>query len=237
MSAEEPALELLVVEPSEPHRATVIFLHGLGQTAQSWLDRVKSMADQRRDVKWILPQSKSMRVTKDSSETWRPAWFDVLHLPPCPNCSVVGSEASLTQITRIIEDESRLLTEPKSVFLVGFSQGAALSMVLSLTTLIDLGGVASLSGWIPHHCRPGMAVMNPSLPVFWGHGTDDREVPLGMGQECINFLRRELRFSRHKITSKTYMNLDHNVNNEELRDVCEWLSRLLAQGSTTSTVP
>ena len=98
--------------------------------------------------------SKSMRVTKGSSESWRPAWFDVLHLPPCPNCSVVGSEASLTQITRIIEDESRLLTEPKSVFLVGFSQGAALSMVLSLTTLIDLGGVASLSGWIPHHCRP-----------------------------------------------------------------------------------
>lgn len=155
-----------------------------------------------------------MLVTKDSS--WRPAWFDVLHLPPCPNCSVVGSEASLTQITRIIEDESRLLTEPKSVFLVGFSQGAALSMVLSLTTLIDLGGVASLSGWIPHYYRPvclflslrlkkklstfskGMAVMNPSLPVFWGHGIDDREVPLGMGQECINFLRRELRFPRHR---------------------------------------
>lgn len=93
-----------------------------------------------------------MVVTKDGG--WRTAWFDVLHLPPCDNCSVVGSDASLIQIELIIQDEIRLLNnKPTSVFLMGFSQGAALSMLVSLTTLSDLGGVVSLSGWIPHRKR------------------------------------------------------------------------------------
>lgn len=48
----------------------------------------------------------------------------------------------------------RYVVRPSKVALVGFSQGAALSMVLALTSLHDLGGVASLSGWIPHLSRP-----------------------------------------------------------------------------------
>lgn len=42
---------------------------------------------------------------------------------------------------------------PRKIFLVGFSQGAALSLMVGLTTLHDLGGIGSLSGWIPHRIR------------------------------------------------------------------------------------
>jgi lysophospholipase-2 len=36
---------------------------------------------------------------------------------------------------------------------MGFSQGAALSLLVVLTTLHELGGVISLAGWIPHSGR------------------------------------------------------------------------------------
>lgn len=42
---------------------------------------------------------------------------------------------------------------PSKIILAGFSQGAALSLITALTTLHELGGVASFSGWIPQQPR------------------------------------------------------------------------------------
>lgn len=66
-------------------------------------------------------------------------------------------ERGITESIKVIEQ--LILTEmyngmdPKRILLVGFSQGAALCLMTALTTLYDLGGVASLSGWIPHRIR------------------------------------------------------------------------------------
>lgn len=84
----------------------------------------------------------------------QPSWFDIQHLPPYP---IEFDEANITESIRNIEQI--ILTEvhsgrdPKRIFLVGFSQGAALSLMTGLTTLQDIGGIASLSGWIPHRIR------------------------------------------------------------------------------------
>ena len=83
----------------------------------------------------------------------RPSWFDVFHLPPCVSCGVPGCEDSIARIEQIILSEMHILSQPKKVIIAGFSQGAALSMLLALTSLHDLAGVASLAGWIPHKHR------------------------------------------------------------------------------------
>ena len=90
-------------------------------------------------------------VTMNGRE--RPSWFDIFHLPPCVSCGVPGSVESLTRVEQVVLAEMRALSQPNKVIVAGFSQGAALSMLLALTTLHDLGGVASLSGWVPHKCR------------------------------------------------------------------------------------
>lgn len=83
----------------------------------------------------------------------RLSWFDIFHMPPCPSCGAPGSSESVTRIEQIILAEMHTIARPKRVVVVGFSQGAALGIVLALTSLHDLGGVASLSGWIPRRCR------------------------------------------------------------------------------------
>lgn len=101
----------------------------------------------------MIMSSPSMPVTMNEGQV-RPAWFDTFHLPPCRSCGISTATASIARVEQIIQGEMRAATRPNKVVLVGFSQGAALSMMLSLTSLHDLGGVASLSGWIPHRSRP-----------------------------------------------------------------------------------
>lgn len=83
----------------------------------------------------------------------RPSWFDIFHLPPCASCGVPGSTESIKRIEQIILSEIRTISQPKRVVVAGFSQGGTLGMLLSLTSLHDLGGVANLSGWIPRKSR------------------------------------------------------------------------------------
>lgn len=84
----------------------------------------------------------------------RPSWFDISRLPPPERDN--DTEAILASISAI---ESLILSivysgvDSRKIVLVGFSQGAALSLMVLLTTLHELGGVASLSGWLPARPR------------------------------------------------------------------------------------
>lgn len=40
-----------------------------------------------------------------------------------------------------------------------------------------------------------MAQLAPDLPIFWGHGTADEEIPYDMAEECVGFLRHGLGIS------------------------------------------
>lgn len=143
---------------------------GLGQHAHQWRPIIHTLAAYLPGVKWVLPQryvvcimetkplfvtfcSTLRPVTMNEGQV-RPAWFDVFHLPPCKSCGPVGLADSIASVEQVIHKEMQLVNQASKVVLAGFSQGAALSMVLALTTLHDLGGVASLSGWIPHPSRP-----------------------------------------------------------------------------------
>ena len=64
-----------------------------------------------------------------------------------------AASTSVARLENLIISEVRQGTASSKIVLVGFSQGAALSLMTALTTLHELGGVASLSGWIPQPSR------------------------------------------------------------------------------------
>lgn len=84
----------------------------------------------------------------------RPSWFNISSLPPPED---EYDEMTISESLMIIDNLIRLQLlagmDSRNVVLVGFSQGAALSLMLALTKTHKLGGVASLSGWIPHGAR------------------------------------------------------------------------------------
>ena len=73
-----------------------------------------------------------------------------------------------------------------------------------------------------------MQQIEPSLPVFWSHGTADEEVPLSYGKECISFLRDTLHLPNDKVVFKTYEGLQHTVNDAVMADLAAWLDNTLA---------
>ncbi|GJE87880.1 phospholipase/carboxylesterase [Phanerochaete sordida] len=229
LGSEPEILDVLEVHPREDLRGTVIFLHGLGQRAQQWRPAVQSMARSLPGVKWILPQSPSMPITMYNHE-FRRAWFDLEDLPPTNES---GSDSVCRQINHVLQSleqivHAELHGRPQSpkVVVAGFSQGGATAMMLALTSLHEIGGVASLSGWIPHISRPGMRQIEPSLPVFWGHGTEDPEVPLAIGQESTLFLQEDLGLPEATITFRSYEDLGHDVCQQEMQDLAAWLDAI-----------
>ncbi|KAI1786307.1 Phospholipase/carboxylesterase [Ganoderma leucocontextum] len=219
--------EPIVIAPTAEHEATVIFVHGLGQSHSHWVPTLRRVMERLPSVKWILPQAPNAPVTY-SQERVRSSWFNIASLPPCNCYDETGISSSVATLENLIISEVRRGTTSSKIVLVGFSQGASLSLMTALTTLHELGGVASLSGWIPKQSRPAMQQIEPSLPVFWAHGSADDEMPLPYGEECISFLRSTLNMPSERVVFKTYEGLDHSVNDAELDDLAEWLANVVS---------
>lgn len=54
--------------------------------------------------------------------------------------------SSVSHVEGWIQAEVHRGADPRRIILMGFSQGAALGLLVALTTLHDLGGVVSLAG-------------------------------------------------------------------------------------------
>lgn len=220
--------QLVIVPAKAAHTGTVIFCHGLGQSNLTWKIVVtEALSQYLPNVQWILPQAPRRAVTLNQGQC-RPSWFNVSHLPPYPDeFDEVAIAGSVAIIENLILAEVHAGIDPRRIVLVGFSQGAALSMMVALTTLHDLGGVASLSGWIPRRARDQMIHTQPHLPIFWGHGAADAEIPLSFAQEAMSFLNYALRVPRSLLRFKIYDGLAHSINDDELDDLASWLVRIL----------
>jgi lysophospholipase-2 len=83
-----------------------------------------------------------------------PCWFDTVSLPPSPaEFDEAGISESVSVIDSLIQSQIQAGIDSRRIVLMGFSQGAVLSMIVALTKQYSLGGVVSLSGWIPPRAR------------------------------------------------------------------------------------
>ncbi|KAJ6604153.1 phospholipase carboxylesterase [Mycena vulgaris] len=215
-----PSQEILVIPASQKHTASVIFVHGLGQTTFTWRAMIlEGLVPNLPHVEWILPQASNKAVTYYRGMS-RPSWFNIATLPPG---DAEFDEAAIAESIGIIENliisQIHRGVDSRRILLVGFSQGAALSLMVALSTLHDLGGVASLSGWIPPRARDQM-IASPNVPILWCHGTADLEIPIAVGENAVSYLKKHL---RDKVQYKTYPGLEHTINDEEVDDLLAWL--------------
>lgn len=176
----------------------------------------------------------------------RPSWFDIATLPPGDEYDEQAIAESITLIKDLILSQIQSGIDPRRIVLVGFSQGAALSLMVSLTALHELGGVVSLSGWIPPHAKDvsqqleyndkklekpdnRMQMMRnvPNMSILWLHGAADEEIPLRYAQEAISFLRSSLLVPDEKLQFNVYSGLKHATNEEEINDLGFWLQKTL----------
>jgi len=138
---------------------------------------------------------------------------------------------SIKAIQGLLEVQLAVGIDSRRVVLMGFSQGASLSMMTAFTvassTGIQLGGVVSLSGWIPPLAKPMFKKPEHPISVLWTHGTADDKIPISMAQDGVSFLCQVIQPNEVRLV--TYGGLGHETNAEELQDVVLWLGEVVPE--------
>ncbi|HEY5231143.1 MAG TPA: dienelactone hydrolase family protein [Galbitalea sp.] len=157
------------------------------------------------------PVIASVRAPIAENGGW--AWFSFAErgvADPAPAEVDAGVDALLDWIDEL---------EFASVSLLGFSQGAAVSLQALRRRPTGFDSVVALSGFVPIGEAGGdseLEIVKP--PVFWGRGTLDRIIPT----EAIE--RTEAWLPSHaEATIRIYENLAHSVSTDELTDITSFL--------------
>ncbi|KAK7049745.1 hypothetical protein VNI00_005776 [Paramarasmius palmivorus] len=228
--------EILEVPALGKHTATVIFIHGLGDTGYGW----KPVADMFqkdtdfRDVKWILPHAPHIPVTLNDGAVM-PAWYDIKSLGKDREEDENGMLKTKASITALIEKEISAGIPADRIVLGGFSQGAVTTLLTGLTIDKKLAGLVVLSGVVPLRSK-FKELLSPhatTIPVFWGHGTADQIVPYKFAEESIELLQ-SLNFTVIKggkkaegVSFNGYQGLPHSTDPFELMDLKAWLKQVI----------
>jgi predicted esterase len=121
---------------------------------------------------------------------------------------------------------SRAGIPPERTLLLGFSQGACLTLEFAARNAKRYGAVVGLSGALigPEDTRRDYQGSLNGTPVFLGCSDVDFHVPKERVQEAADVLRH----LGGVVTERLYPNLDHSVNQDEIEFVRGLMKDLIA---------
>ena len=217
-------LEPLEVPPSEPPRASVIWLHGLGANGFDFLPIVDELDRSRLPpTRFVFPHAPERPVTLNGGYIM-PAWNDIIGLYPDAPEDENGIRESLRYLDRLIAHEIERGIAPRNIVLAGFSQGGNIALNCALRYPAPLAGALILSSYLglKEKLAPEASAANRALPIFMAHGTQDDIVPYAFA--CAS--RDALNALGYHVVWREYP-MPHTVCAEEVIDIGNWLSAAL----------
>lgn len=183
-------------------RLAVILVHGRGASA----DDILNLADELHldDVAWVAPEA--------AGRTWYPYSF----LSPIER-NEPGITSGLTVLNGLLEELGRAGIPPARTALLGFSQGACLSLEFAARFARRYAAVIGLSGGLIG--PPGTPREYPGslagTPVFLGCSDIDAHIPVERVHESTEVFRR----LGARVDERIYPGMGHTVNDDELEAV------------------
>lgn len=158
-----------------------------------------------------------------------PSWYDIVSLTDRGSHEDRdGLERTASYVLSLIEAEVSSGIPSSKIVLGGFSQGAASTHFVSLTTDKKLAGFVALSGYLPLFrtvfASAPMSTVNNETPRFCGHGTADPVVRFEYGAASAKHLES---IGVKDVTMKSYSGAGHTATEEEVMDVAQFLRRIL----------
>ncbi|KAJ1740383.1 hypothetical protein LPJ68_003825 [Coemansia sp. RSA 1086] len=207
-------LNKLVVRATSAHTATVIFIHGLGDSGAGWQPVAQILSRTLPHVKFVLPHAPEQPVTLNGGFRM-PSWYDIRSLDKiASNEDEDGMNVSMRKINELIREEIDSGIPANRIVLGGFSQGGAMTLFTGLQSEMRLAGLAVLSGYMPVRERLIARATDASkqVPIFHGHGTADEVVLYQYGEMTSNLLQQK----GYNVDFHSYNHMGHATCNEEL---------------------
>ncbi len=189
----------LTGEPLAHARAAMVMVHGRGATAQDILTLAPGLAQPG----WAF------LALQAANNTWYPNRF----LDPIPS-----NEPWLSSALAAVQDVLTQVVEagipPERIMLLGFSQGACLTLEFAARHARRYGGVVGLSGGLigPEGTPRDYPGSLAGTPIFLGCSDVDFHIPKEKVIETADVFRR----LGGQVTVRLYPNLDHTVNQDEI---------------------
>lgn len=200
--------------PPESAAATILLMHGRGATAESILTLHAELKLPR--VAALAPQA--------AGRTWYPESFLA---PLAANQPYLDS--ALARLAALVGDLLGRGIPSERIVLMGFSQGACLSLEFAARNPRRYGALLGLTGGLLG--PPGTPRDYPGsfdgTPVFLGAGDPDPHVPFARVQETASVLSR----MQASVDLRRYPGLPHTINDDEL-EACRDLVMRAAAGAS-----
>lgn len=190
--------------------AAIVMVHGRGATAENIL----TLADEfgRNDFAYLAPQA--------AGNSWYPYGF----MAPMPQ-NEPGLSSGLARIGEIVAQLEAEGMPPERIFLLGFSQGACLSLEFAARNARRYGAVLGLSGGLIG--PPGTPRDYPGsfggTPVFLGCSDRDPHIP----KERVDESAAVLKTMGAEVTERIYPAMGHTVNEDEMSFVRQLLAGIM----------
>ena len=225
------ALETLdspvVVEPSRPATAAVVWLHGLGADGHDFEPVAAEIArGGLDDVRYVFPHAPVRPVTINGGMAMR-AWYDITGPELDRRADEEGVRESAGIARALVGEQIARGIAGERIVLAGFSQGGAIALHAGLRFPFRVAGILALSTYLPA-AKSLAAEAHPSnrdVPIFLAHGSQDPVIALALSERS----RAAMADLGYVVEVHTYP-MPHSVCAEEVRDIANWLQRVLAQG-------
>jgi predicted esterase len=188
-------LPLIAIPPSAPHTHTVVFLHGRGDTAESFASSLLYSRDSRNrtfpeifpSFRWVFPQAEMRQCAAfpgDEVSQWFDIW-NVSNFLEREELQATGLRESVASTRRILVSEATVLGgQWERLVLAGISQGAAVGVhtLLNLNLPLAVEGQQvprRLGAFLGFSCRmpfPGRSLAETRKVLGLEHTADTDEV-------------------------------------------------------------
>lgn len=187
-------------------KKAVIMIHGRGATADSILSLSSYL--NLTDCAILAPQA--------NGSTWYPFGFMA-----SDKGNFESLESSLNQIREVFEEIIQAGIPSEQIFLVGFSQGACLSLEFAARDAQKLGGIVAFTGGLIGEKLQAEKYQGSfdGTPVFIGSSNRDFHVPAFRIQESADLLQK---MGAH-VTVQLFDDPDHTIRPEEI----EWVNKTI----------
>jgi len=220
---------MVVGSKSVPRTATVIFIHGLGDTAHGWADIGHAIVDRFPWIRVILPTAPVRKVTLNHGMKMT-AWYDIKSLATREGDDFDGLDEAKQIVGALITQETTGENPiPSSRIIVGgFSQGGALSIFSTYQFPDKLAGCIALSGYLPNHevWGRGVTEINKDTPVLMCHGTGDPVVQYSWAKQAFSRMQ-EAGLSKTEFVP--YEGMGHTACDPEIVKVFNFIEKNLPE--------
>ena len=215
----------VVIEPSKPATAAVVWLHGLGADGHDFEPVAAELGrGGLDDIRFVFPHAPVRPVTINGGMEMR-AWYDIAGPELDRRADEEGVRASAGIARDLIDEQIARGIAGERIVLAGFSQGGAIALYAGLRFPFRVAGILALSTYLPaaKSLAAEAHAANRDVPIFLAHGSQDPVIALVLSEHS----RAAMADLGYIVELHTYP-MPHSVCAEEIRDIANWLHRVLA---------